>query len=362
MRFWGSRGACIGVALALLATLGQTHAEDVSAPAVTYLRYVERGFSLNVSIPHDREVAFKQEPDLGTGEITRGALPIGSHPKDFIGFALSHSQGKLYFDLNRNLDLTDDPEGVFAADSEESYFLSFSGMRIRLERDGVTRDYVLGATCYGSYFDGFTLASGWTGEVEFNGTPHRFGIADNFDGVVGEGDQFLFESEEIDGVPAELTLDANTFKLSYVFESEDKKTRLALTHAPSTPELGVLNITGEDIDRLVLSGRSAAILEKPGPQVKLPVGDYNAFVRVKGGCTFRPSGVTQVSSETSRELQVGGPLTPTAEISKHGNRLELSYKLVDPHGAEYNPPEGCPASFSIYRDDRLLLSRDFEYG
>ncbi len=67
-----------------------------------------------------RSSAFKKEPVFSGGEVIRGMLPLGSGTSDEMGFAWDRAAGKLYLDLNRNLDLTDDPAGVFSREGGSS--------------------------------------------------------------------------------------------------------------------------------------------------------------------------------------------------------------------------------------------------
>jgi len=58
--------------------------------------------------------AFKKEPVFSGSKVIRGTLQLGGSKSDEMGFAWDRAAGKLYLDLNRNLDLTDDPAGVFS--------------------------------------------------------------------------------------------------------------------------------------------------------------------------------------------------------------------------------------------------------
>ena len=67
--------------------------------------------------------AFKKEPVFSGSKVIRGTLQLGGGASDEMGFAWDRGAGKLYLDLNRNLDLTDDPAGVFSCGrgSDDNY-------------------------------------------------------------------------------------------------------------------------------------------------------------------------------------------------------------------------------------------------
>jgi hypothetical protein len=77
------------------------------------LTFTEKGSSLSTVINlGGQEVKFRKEPDFGKDRIVRRALKVGPDKDDFIGIAADLTTHTLYLDLNQNLDLTDDPQGV----------------------------------------------------------------------------------------------------------------------------------------------------------------------------------------------------------------------------------------------------------
>ena len=60
-----------------------------------------------------KDPTFKKEPTLSGSKVVRGTLQLGANPSEEMGFAWDRNAGKLYLDLNRNLDLTDDPVSVY---------------------------------------------------------------------------------------------------------------------------------------------------------------------------------------------------------------------------------------------------------
>ncbi|RPJ00285.1 MAG: hypothetical protein EHM39_05090, partial [Chloroflexi bacterium] len=57
---------------------------------------------------------FVKEPNTSGRRVTRGSLLCGGAEDQRIPLLWDYGQGKLYLDLNRNRDLTDDPEGALS--------------------------------------------------------------------------------------------------------------------------------------------------------------------------------------------------------------------------------------------------------
>ena len=116
--------------LSFCAAAPSEEGEEERAKHVFRLKYKEVDFSLHVSIPVEgREVVFGREPEFSGRDIARGPLRGSQDQKEFIGYAWDSSTGKLYIDLNRNLDLTDDPDGIF--ESKDGWF---KDIRFEIER------------------------------------------------------------------------------------------------------------------------------------------------------------------------------------------------------------------------------------
>src|ERR1035438_1636697 len=81
-----------------------------SNSALVSLEYQETTDSvINWGIDMTTQTApFKKEPAVASGKTIRGVLNFGG-PSNAIPFLWQCAAGKLYLDLNRNHDLTDDP-------------------------------------------------------------------------------------------------------------------------------------------------------------------------------------------------------------------------------------------------------------
>ena len=63
--------------------------------------------------------AFRKEPPLASRGVFRGLLLWGTRPEQAMPFIWDKGRGRLYLDLNRNRDLTDDPKGILASASRD---------------------------------------------------------------------------------------------------------------------------------------------------------------------------------------------------------------------------------------------------
>ena len=88
----------------------------IDQPPQVYLEYRELASAVlnRYSLATVQFTPFKKEPALDPRKTVRGALSFGGESQH-IPFAWDYARGKLYLDLNRNGDLTDDPTGVFSA-------------------------------------------------------------------------------------------------------------------------------------------------------------------------------------------------------------------------------------------------------
>ena len=141
--------------------------------------------------------------------------------------------------------------------------------------------------------------------------------------------------------------------------------------------MGELKLTGKYIKRLVLPGtKCTVVLDDPAPAVKAPVGSYSQCqVQLKqgGAEAYRETGVrfgglstdkvTVVNATHPAILTVGGPLTNSVTVNRHGRSLNLGYQLLGAGGETYQllgarrQPE-----FAAYRADKKIASGKFEFG
>ena len=69
-------------------------------------------------------------------------------------------------------------------------------------------------------------------------------------------------------------MDDACYGLSFSFEGADAGPELLIAFNEEEPARGVLKIEGESIQRLLLEGATNVVLDSPGAEVSIPVGDY----------------------------------------------------------------------------------------
>jgi len=392
-----------------------------------------------------RSSPFPNEPGLASGKVVRGVLKFGDNPSNAISFLWQPGAQKLFLDLNRNQDLTDDADGVFSG--------RLTGPRIPTVNHQVFTNIHLSfpATSAGApmlvdldfFQDGESgrplvnvmTRSFWQGKVTVAGHEWELGLLQNISDQPGsfERGQLLLRpweernqafsawSGSVDSwaVPFEYrnrvlkAADAFEFARQVFFEGHawrlDWNAEPAADGAPfavrvmeQQPALGELRITGRFIERLVLTGGPyVVVLVQPAGSVKVPVGSYNQpSVWLKQGETeayfdsvpksgkravpgwhndsvdgVRPiSGVAEagkvvvVDERRPAVLAMGGPLTNSISVTRHGQDLKFTYRLIGAGGGDYKLWEywrthrDSPPQFSIYQGERKIASDKFEFG
>ena len=143
-----------------------------------------------------QEVKFRKEPDFGKNDrIVRQALKVGPDENDFVGFAANLTSHTLYLDLNQNLDLTDDPRGIYRSEITRGTlgpYGFFRGVRLNLSQGGISRPYLLEPFyVLGEDTSYIYIRSYHEGEIELYGQKWRFLVQDNLDGQFDAQDNFL---------------------------------------------------------------------------------------------------------------------------------------------------------------------------
>ena len=362
------------------------------------LEYQETGYSVvNVGIRQTTQITpFKNEPEAASGKIFRGILDFGGDHGNSIAFVWQRDAGKLFLDLNRNRNFTNNPAGMFSTRvAKPVYSQTFTNVHLlfntasgkcRMLVDITFWDYGSRANC--------TLAvrSFWQGKVTLQGRDWQAGIiqndlkqsADSF-----ENGRLLLRPWEkrnkpfntYDGSLAtvpfsrKLFIAGHAYQLDLAIRSQDGEAKPALQFTEQSVPLGELKITGKFIQRLVLSGEPyLVVLDKPAASVQVPTGSYNQpdiLLEQNGAGAFCNSGQQQtggrisVDAKTPVVLDAGGPLTNSVIASRHGGDLRLDYRLVGAGGHTYqlaDQDRSKPPEFAIYRGDKKIESGTFEFG
>lgn len=240
-----------------------------------YLEYNEVGYSfINWGLPLvTRSTPFAKEPAFAGSKVVRGTFQPGGSASNSIAFAWDRAAGKLYLDLNRNLDLTDDPAGVFGC-REKNYsrsYQTFTNVHLPFKTPSGNREMLvdLNLNDYGSR-PGCTAAvrSFWQGKVILQGADWQMGIVgnsfDKFDSPDGghlllrpwaeRNKSFNTYSGSLDAFPfsRELFVQNQAYQLDCTSESQGDGSKLRLQFTGQQPVLGELKITGDLVRRVML--------------------------------------------------------------------------------------------------------------
>ena len=366
------------------------------------LEYQETDYSVvnwSVSL-RTQTIPFKKEPVAVSGKIVRGILNFGGDASNSMAFVWQRDAGKLFLDLNRNQDLTDDPAGVFSSRAAKPVnYQTFTNVHLPLNTTA-GKGQVLADINFSDYGSrpncSLAVRSFWQGKVTLQGRDWQVGIVqkiivqNNLKQISPfENGQLLLRPWEkrsqpfntYDGsfaaVPfsRKLFVDGHAYQLNPVASLQNGAIKLALQFSEQSVTLGELKITGKFIQRLVLPGGPyLVVLDQPAGIVRIPTGSYNRpNVRLEqnGTGAFCNSGQPQagrriaVDDKTPAVLNVGGPLTNSVNASRHGQDLRLDYRLVGAGGETYqlaNQNRSQPPEFAIYKNDKKIASGKFEFG
>jgi hypothetical protein len=392
------------VGITALCLLGVLRAAELpssnspSQPATTVLlEYHETAYSIyncGVSIT-PQSAPFKKEPAAVSGKIIRGVLNFSGGSSNAISFLWQREAGKLYLDLNRNQDLTDDQAGVLSARrGPGSIIQTFTNVHLLFYTssgkcpaliDLSFWDYGPRPSCYAA------ARSFWQGKVTLHGQNWQAGFvpmglhpAGSFENgwlvlrQWQECNQTLNDySGTLSMIPftRKLFVGGHAYQLTSIAGSQNSEARPELQFAEQTVALGQLKITGKFIHRLTLSGGPyLVVLDHPVEVVEVPIGRYNPpdilleQGDTKAYCLSRHWGFGQrisVDGKTPPILTVGGPLTNSVTVTRQGQDLLLNYQLIGVAGQIYqlaNRDYAHPPEFAVYKGDRKIASGKFQYG
>jgi hypothetical protein len=159
---------------------------------------------------------------------------------------------------------------------------------------------------------------------------------------------------------------------------------------PSPRPTGQLNIEGQGIEQIILERRveergaprffdpnDTVVLQRPGPSVSVPVGEYwLQKVELLGGYScILPRRIDDRTGQVvdgepvsirpgdSWLLRIGGPLKWGVSAVRQGRTLQVGCFLFDRNNRMCSRPSAQkPPRFTIYCDNRVVGSGSFEYG
>ncbi len=335
---------------------------------------------------NDKEgaLSFKALPPDYPSDAATGAISIGEAKNDFIGYACDKNTQHVWIDINRNLDLTDDPS-VHVCPVETEY-INHHYADVEFDMPGEpARRYRMDIRLNSLAKTSFTVISGWEGFVELPTGKYPISITDNLNGNIDSGDAVMIgyrgaetvESYRPGGIcaagnPSHLFIDGKNYAITYRFEPGAAGVDLlAEFHETSSPMLEAI-VAGRHIDRMVLVGNQGTLfLDYPSATIAVPAGSYT-LTRIilnagKEDWKFESAPGHRYVFEAGKPviIEEGAPLSNSLDLHKGVFVVSTSYKLRDKTGATYEPvsPFDLPRpQLLVLKGGKQILSTNFEYG
>ncbi len=340
-----------------------------------------------------RSAAFNKEPAFSGSKVVRGLLQLGGGATNKMAFLWDGAARKLYLDLNRNLDLTDDRVGVFSCprSSGESY-QTFTNIHLPFETAVGSHATLLDLNLYsyGRLGGSAALRSFWQGKVTLQGEEWQVGLLENpFDQKPTlEGGKLLLRpwaernqafsvyAGSADAVPfsGRLFLGKRAYRLQCTNDVPGDLSQVRVEFTEQQPKLGDLKIAGHFLRRLTLEGGPyLVVLDWPEKTVKVPVGTYRlgkVCLQKDGAQAYLDSGTQgasghiTISERASAVLRAGAPLTNSVAISREGRKLSMNYRLVGAGGTYQmlNQDRSHPPEFTVYHGGKKVAAGRFQFG
>lgn len=335
---------------------------------------------------------FLKEPELSKQSVFRGVLQFGKKDtNNAIALIWDQPKSKLYLDLNRNLDLTDDPAGVFSSANIGPNQV-FTNVTVLLRTAAGLHPAILGVRLWSdgagrqihAELDSRSL---WEAKVGPPGAEWQVAALD--DPFNAEGPVFakflllrpwtartnrLYLSILTPGIvkfPDQLFWLSDAFRLERRFDSQDGIPVCKVEFTPQQPPLTEVKLSAESLYYAVLRATNGytVVLGEPQGTTKLPQGVYtgNAVWLKKGAATaYRFAGEPLLINATApTNVVLGGPLTNSVTLTRQGRRLNMNYRLVGADGGAYwllQPGDPKPPEFAVYRGGKKVLSGMFAFG
>ena len=387
-----------GLTLAAVVSLCAQEAQPANPPSgqvvTAYLDYQDASYSfMSWSLPMVlKSSPFKKEPAFSNGKVVRGTWQLGGTGTNEVAFAWDCGARKLYVDLNRNLDLTDDTNGIHTG-GRGTGGQTFPGVRLPLQAAGGTRQMLADLTIY-DYGSRprctAALRSFWQGKLSLQDKEWQTGLlqtpADqrpHFEGGylllrpwAERNKPFSVHGGPLAAVPfsRKLFLDDRAYELQLTNDLQGGSNKVRMRVTEQAPSLGELKIAGAYVERATLEGGPyLVVIDRPEGTVKVPVGTYGP-VKVwlkKGDAEAYLEDRTQssatrltVNEKRPAVLTAGGPLTNSVWFNRRGKNLSLTYRLVG-EGGTYQmvkQDRSHRPEFTIYQGDKKIASGKFEFG
>jgi len=358
------------------------------------LKWRQDGTGDTVQMPLDRKEPFEKEPDFADREILRGVLRCFGPANDEYGvnFAWDKDERKLYVDMNRDGDLTNDPNGVLESqDTSRGQYQQhgFPEFPLVFSTDKGIFRYRLSANMWDYPWQkeaSFRIRSGYAGTIQLHGVWWNFDVDDKLRGQIRSDSNLSVHQDKGDStnfisslsVPKSLFLDGRCYDLAFEFRKSDSGyPALWCELTEKTVSTGKLRIESKWVNQLVLGDNAILILpESVEGVVTAPSGDFTVkqcnLKYDKEKSAVSPDRLNEIKvavSETGENvLRIGGPLNHQVKIRRTGRVLKFDYELVGAGGEKYDARaiagyvgDNKP-SVAIYKGDMQVGSGSFEYG
>jgi hypothetical protein len=334
---------------------------------------------------------FLKEPQLSPQHALHSTLRFGRDTSNAFALIWDQPKQKLYLDLNRNLDLTDDPAGVFSS-TNSGFSQLFANVSLPLKTAlgllPAKLDLRLSTDGTGGWVQvRLTARTLWQTKVSLGGEPWQVAVADRL--LRPEGPtaaQFLllrpweirtnqvWFDYPLCGMipfPARLFWLDHAFLLERRLATGDQGPFCQLELAPQQPTLTELTLSGESLCYAMLQSSNGytVVLRGPAGTVRIPSGCYTVSgVWLKHGAAqarWLGEKPIPVNATTATSLALGAPLTNSVSLERYGRKLVLDYQLKGADGARYHPAQEDrqhPPEFIVYHGGRKVLSGKFRYG
>jgi hypothetical protein len=322
---------------------------------------------------------------LPRANVFRGSLLSESRPEQATAFIWDKAQGRLYLDLNRNGDLTDDPKGIFASPSRDDN-QTFTNVHLVLPTATGDRAVRLQLEFYSSRSSSPRVSAGlcyyWDTKLSLRGTDWQFGLVE---GRLRENAYLLLRpwaerqrpfhlttgSPDFFGFTTDLFFGNQAYTLDCRYQPGGDSGKYRLTLKEQSPRLGELKVTGADLHRLILTTKPSltVVLDQPQGTVRVPVGNYSLdeiWLR-QGEVEVGSFGAGKVSVDARRpaNLVAGGSLTNSVTVKSQDHSLRLKYKMLGADGRDYKfprPDYKHPPEFAVFQGTNRLATGKFEFG
>ena len=338
-----------------------------------------------------RKEPFPKEPELSQRYVFRKLLQCGSDTNNVIALIWDQPKHKLYVDLNGNLDLTDDPAGVFSS-TGKGFQQVFTNVTLPLKTATSLLPAIVDLHLFSDAQGNWASAQLhsrylWQAKVAFGGEDWQVAALDRLFGPEGPTPaSFLLlrplaaQTNSISlydttcGIvpfPSQLFWLGQAFRLERHLDLSGQTPVCKLSFTPQQPPLTELTLSGEFLYYAVLrdtNGYTAVFRGAPGT-VKVPQGVYtvSAAWLKKGAAEAIRLGIEPlvVKATTATNLVLGGPLTNWVVLDCYGRKLFMRYQLKGVDGGSYrlaHQDRTQPPEFTVYYGGKKALSGKFEFG